>query len=101
MDSLLSNLRITVPSCLYVKDPESSDLGKKISSNNFEDRRISIEKFIFSISIINETSNFDFLPKHILCICVMVFGVAEYQVVILALQFSSIKFSFSRNPFSI
>ena len=30
MDSLLSNLRITVPDCLYVKDPESSDLGKKI-----------------------------------------------------------------------
>jgi AcrR family transcriptional regulator len=30
MDSLLSNLKITVPEKLYVKDPESSELGKRI-----------------------------------------------------------------------
>ena len=30
MNSLLSNLKITVPEKLYVKDPESSDLGKRI-----------------------------------------------------------------------
>ncbi len=30
MDSLLSNLKISVPEKIYVKDPESSDLGKRI-----------------------------------------------------------------------
>ncbi|WP_396603207.1 TetR/AcrR family transcriptional regulator [Algibacter sp. R77976] len=30
MDSLLSNLKISVPEKIYVKDPESSDLGRRI-----------------------------------------------------------------------
>lgn len=30
MDSILSNLKIAVPEKIYVKDPESSDLGKRI-----------------------------------------------------------------------
>lgn len=30
MDSLLSNLKLVVPEKIYVKDPESSDLGKRI-----------------------------------------------------------------------
>ncbi|MGC6431041.1 MAG: TetR/AcrR family transcriptional regulator [Jejuia sp.] len=30
MDSLLSNLKIVVPEKIYVKDPESSDLGRRI-----------------------------------------------------------------------
>ncbi|MFY0713146.1 TetR/AcrR family transcriptional regulator [Seonamhaeicola sp. NFXS20] len=30
MDKLLSNIKITVPEKIYVKDPESSNLGKKI-----------------------------------------------------------------------
>ena len=30
MDSLLSNFKIAVPEKIYVKDPESSDLGKRI-----------------------------------------------------------------------
>ena len=30
MDSLLSNLKIAVPEKIYVKDPESSDLGRRI-----------------------------------------------------------------------
>jgi len=30
MDSLLSNIKIAVPEKIYVKDPESSDLGKRI-----------------------------------------------------------------------
>lgn len=30
MDSLLANLRIVVPEKIYVKDPESSDLGRRI-----------------------------------------------------------------------
>jgi len=30
VNSLLSNLKITVPEKIYIKDPESSDLGKRI-----------------------------------------------------------------------
>lgn len=30
MDSLLSNIKIAVPDKIYIKDPESSDLGKRI-----------------------------------------------------------------------
>ena len=30
MNSLLSNLKISVPEKIYVKDPESSELGKRI-----------------------------------------------------------------------
>lgn len=40
MQNLLSNLKISVPEKIYVKDPESSDLGKRIIEN--------------SISLINE-----------------------------------------------
>lgn len=34
MDTLLSNLKIAVPEKIYVKDPESSDLGKRIIENS-------------------------------------------------------------------
>lgn len=34
MDSLLSNLKIAVPEKIYVKDPESSALGKRIVENS-------------------------------------------------------------------
>ncbi len=34
MDSLLSNLKIAVPEKIYVKDPESSALGKRIIENS-------------------------------------------------------------------
>jgi AcrR family transcriptional regulator len=33
MDRLLSNIKIAVPSKIYLKDPESSDLGKRIIGN--------------------------------------------------------------------
>ncbi|MBT8304825.1 MAG: TetR/AcrR family transcriptional regulator [Bacteroidia bacterium] len=34
MINLLSNLRIAVPETIYIKDPESSDLGKRIVENS-------------------------------------------------------------------
>lgn len=36
MNKLLSNVRITVPEHIYLKDPESSELGKKIIINGIE-----------------------------------------------------------------
>src|SRR5210317_2590894 len=30
MDRLLANLRINIPASVYIKDPESSELGKRI-----------------------------------------------------------------------
>ena len=34
MINLLSNLKISVPDKIYIKDPESSDLGKRIIENS-------------------------------------------------------------------
>ena len=36
MINLLSNLKISVPDKIYIKDPESSDLGKRIIQNSIE-----------------------------------------------------------------
>ena len=36
MINLLSNLKISVPDKIYIKDPESSDLGKRIIKNSIE-----------------------------------------------------------------
>lgn len=36
MINLLSNLKIAVPDKIYIKDPESSDLGKRIIQNSIE-----------------------------------------------------------------
>ncbi|OSY88556.1 TetR family transcriptional regulator [Tenacibaculum holothuriorum] len=36
MDRLLSNFKIEVPKGIYIKDPETSDLGKRIVGNSIE-----------------------------------------------------------------
>ena len=36
MDKLLSNFTIRVPETIYLKDPESSELGQKIIKNSIE-----------------------------------------------------------------
>ena len=36
MINLLSNIKISVPDKIYIKDPESSDLGKRIIQNSIE-----------------------------------------------------------------
>ena len=90
MDSLLSNLRITVPSCLYVKDPESSALGKKIieesilqiDSLGFE--KVTFKKLGEAIGS-NESSIYRYFEnKHklLMYLCSWYWGWLEYQVVI-------------------
>ena len=90
MDSLLSNLRITVPSCLYVKDPESSDLGKKIIEQSIlQIDELGFEKFTFkklgeAIGS-NESSIYRYFEnKHklLMYLCSWYWGWLEYQVVI-------------------
>ncbi|CAM1360457.1 Transcriptional regulator, TetR family [Tenacibaculum sediminilitoris] len=55
MKSLLSNLKIEIPSGIYIKDPETSDLGKRIIENSI----ILIEEIGF------ENFNFKKLGKLI------------------------------------
>lgn len=48
MDELLKNLKISVSDSLYLKDPESSELGRKIiGSGILLIDRIGFEKFTF------------------------------------------------------
>jgi len=48
MEKLLKNLRISVNDCLYLKDPESSELGKKIIEHGIIlIDKIGFEKFTF------------------------------------------------------
>ena len=48
MDRLLANLRINIPSSVYIKDPESSDLGKRIIEHSIcLIDEIGIEAFTF------------------------------------------------------
>ncbi len=90
MESLLSNLRITVPNCLYVKDPESSDLGKKIIEQSIQQiDELGIENMTFkklgeAIGS-NESSIYRYFEnKHklLMYLCSWYWGWLEYQVVI-------------------
>ena len=90
MESLLSNLRITVPDCLYVKDPESSDLGKKIIAQSIRQiDALGIENMTFkklgeAIGS-NESSVYRYFEnKHklLMYLCSWYWGWMEYQVVI-------------------
>jgi len=90
MDSLLLNLRITVPSCLYVKDPESSDLGKKIIEQSiFQIDKWGMETLTFkklgdAIGS-NESSVYRYFEnKHklLMYLCSWYWGWLEYQVVL-------------------
>ena len=48
MDRLLANLRINIPTSVYIKDPESSDLGKRIIEHSIcLIDEIGIEAFTF------------------------------------------------------
>ncbi len=90
MNSLLSNLRISVPECLYVKDPESSDLGKKIIEESilqideFGFEKMTFKKLGEAISS-NESSVYRYFEnKHklLMYLCSWYWGWLEYQVVI-------------------
>ncbi|MBT8235060.1 MAG: TetR/AcrR family transcriptional regulator, partial [Bacteroidia bacterium] len=48
MENLLSNLKITVPEKIYVKDPETSDLGRRILEHGIQlIDEIGLEAFTF------------------------------------------------------
>ena len=90
MDSLLSNLRITVPDCLYLKDPESSVLGKKIIAQSIREidalgiENITFKKLGETIGS-NESSVYRYFEnKHrlLMYLCSWYWGWMEYQVVL-------------------
>lgn len=48
MENLLSNLKITVPEKIYIKDPETSDLGRRILEHSIQlIDEIGLEAFTF------------------------------------------------------
>jgi AcrR family transcriptional regulator len=55
MDRILSNITLTIPDCSYLKNPESSELGRKIVTGSIE----LIDDFGF------EQFNFKKLAQHI------------------------------------
>ncbi len=90
MKNLLSNLKIDIPSGIYLKDPESSDLGKRIIGNSIVlIEEIGFEKFNFKklgqkIGS-NESSIYRYFEsKHKLLIYLSswYWGWVEYQLVL-------------------
>ena len=89
MDRLLSNLKIVVPEKIYVKDPESSDLGKRIVEHSItliDD--IGFEAFTFKkLGVIigsNESSIYRYFEsKHklLLYLSSWYWAWLEYQLV--------------------
>lgn len=90
MDSLLPNLRIVVPECLYVKDPETSVLGKKIVEQSIlKIDELGFENFTFKklgdIIGSNESSIYRYFEnKHklLMYLCSWYWGWLDYQLVI-------------------
>ena len=89
MDSLLSNLKIAVPEKIYVKDPESSDLGKRIIEHSILlINDIGFDSFTFKklgkIIGSNESSIYRYFEsKHklLLYLSSWYWGWIEYQLV--------------------
>lgn len=90
MDSLLSNLKIAVPEKIYVKDPESSDLGKRIVEHSIIlIDEIGFDSFTFkklgSLIGSNESSIYRYFEsKHklLLYLSSWYWAWIEYQLVI-------------------
>lgn len=90
MKNLLSNIKIEIPSGIYIKDPETSDLGKRIIENSIkliED--IGFESFNFKklgkLIGSNESSIYRYFEsKHKLLIYLTswYWGWIQYQLVI-------------------
>lgn len=90
MDRLLANLRINIPTSVYIKDPESSVLGKRIIEHSIcLIDEIGIEAFTFkklgeAIGS-NESSIYRYFEnkyKLLMYLCSWYWGWLEYQVVI-------------------
>ncbi|MFY7669988.1 TetR/AcrR family transcriptional regulator [Tenacibaculum sp. MEBiC06402] len=90
MDELLSNLKIEVPEGIYIKNPESSELGKKIVENSIIlIDEIGFENFTFKklgqLIKSNESSIYRYFEsKHMLLIYLSAWywRWIEYQLVI-------------------
>jgi hypothetical protein len=90
MESLLSSLKINVSNCLYIKDPESSDLGQNIVSKSIElIDDLGIENFNFKklgIAIqSNESSIYRYFEnkyKLLQYLSALYWGILEYRLVI-------------------
>lgn len=90
MDRLLSNLRISIPSSVFIKDPESSELGKRILENSIRlIDQMGIEAFTFKKlgEAIGSTESsiyryFENKHKLLMYLCSWYWGWLEYQVVI-------------------
>ncbi|WP_438962362.1 TetR/AcrR family transcriptional regulator [Nonlabens sp.] len=89
MDQLLNNLKVQINEKIYLKDPESSDLGKRIISNSIQMiHKMGFEQFTFKklgaqISS-NESSIYRYFEnKHKLLIYLTswYWGWLEYQLV--------------------
>lgn len=90
MKNLLSNLKIEIPTGIYIKDPETSDLGKRIIENSIIlIEEIGFEKFNFKKLGLkigsNESSIYRYFEsKHKLLIYLTswYWGWIQYQLVI-------------------
>jgi AcrR family transcriptional regulator len=89
MINLLSNLKISVPDKIYVKDPESSELGKRIIQNSIElIDEIGFDSFTFKKLGIKINSNessiyryFESKHKLLLYLTSWYWAWLEYQLV--------------------
>jgi len=90
MDNLLSSLKLNISPCLYLKDPESSELGQKILSHSIElIYELGIENFNFKklgkqINS-NESSIYRYFEnkyKLLQYLSSMYWGIIEYRLVI-------------------
>ena len=90
MESLLSSLKINISSCLYLKDPESSELGQRILSQSIEMiHEMGIEDFNFkklgAKIDSNESSIYRYFEnkyKLLQYLSSMYWGIIEYRLVI-------------------
>ena len=90
MESLLSSLKINVSSCLFIKDPESSDLGQNIIVNSIDlIDDLGLEDFNFKklgIAIqSNESSIYRYFEnkyKLLQYLSALYWGILEYRLVI-------------------
>lgn len=89
MESLLPNFKININDSLYLKDPESSELGRKIISNGIQlIEKLGIEDFTFkklaSQIHSNESSVYRYFEnKHklLLYLSTLYWGILEYHLV--------------------
>jgi AcrR family transcriptional regulator len=90
MESLLSSLKINVNPCLYIKDPESSELGQNIVSKSIDlIEELGIEKFNFkrlgTAIQSNESSIYRYFEnkyKLLQYLSALYWGILEYRLVI-------------------